>query len=113
VTVPVHDGAYDFVVTGPNGFRREFQGRTDFGVDVTTKVDARTRLLRIGLSNTGNTARTFTVGKRTVVVRPGRTVTVVHDTNEAHGWYDAEVACEDFRRRLMGHVENGRPSVSG
>ncbi|OIJ88344.1 phosphocholine-specific phospholipase C [Streptomyces colonosanans] len=113
VTVPVRDGVYDFVVTGPNGFRREFQGRTDFGVDVTTTVDARTRLLRIGLHNTGNTARTFTVDKRTVVVRPGRTVTVVHDTNEAHGWYDTEVTCEDFRRRLMGHVENGRPSVSG
>ncbi|MGW3496004.1 phosphocholine-specific phospholipase C [Streptomyces sp. NPDC001020] len=113
VTVPVRDGAYDFVVTGPNGFRREFQGRTDFGFDVTTTVDARTRLLRIGLHNTGNTTRTLTVGRRTVVVRPGRTVTVVHDTNEAHGWYDIEVTCDGFRRRLLGHVENGRPSVSG
>ncbi|MEV5612161.1 phosphocholine-specific phospholipase C [Streptomyces sp. NPDC052225] len=114
VTVPVREGAYDFVVTGPGGFRREFQGRTDAGVDVTTTVDARTRVLRIRLRTTGDTARTFTVGKRTVTVRPGRTVTVVHGTNEEHGWYDTEVTCgEAFRRRLMGHIENGRPSVSG
>ncbi|MEV1026292.1 phosphocholine-specific phospholipase C [Streptomyces sp. NPDC050264] len=113
-TVPVREGAYDFVVTGPGGFRREFRGRTDFGADVTTTVDARARAVRIRLRGTGETARTFTVGKRTVVVRPGRTVTLVHETEETHGWYDIEVASGDaFHRRLMGHVEDGRPSVSG
>ncbi|GAA2323463.1 phospholipase C, phosphocholine-specific [Streptomyces kunmingensis] len=113
-TVPVREGAYDFVVTGPNGFRREFRGRTDFGADVTTTVDARARVVRIRLRGTGERARTFTVGKRTVVVRPGRTVTVVHETEKAHGWYDVEISSGDaFHRRLAGHIENGRPSVSG
>ena len=35
---------------------------------------------------------------------------------EAHGWYDLELTvAEDasFRRRLMGHVENGEESVTG
>ncbi|WP_372351792.1 phosphocholine-specific phospholipase C [Streptomyces sp. KL116D] len=119
VAVPVRDGAYDFVVTGPNGFRREFRGRADAGADVTTTVDARARALRIRLRATGDTARTFTVGKRTVTVRAGRTVTVVHDAGKEHGWYDVEVATvgtdgtDGPYRRLMGHIENGRPSVSG
>lgn len=114
VTVPVREGAYDFVVTGPNGFRREFRGRTDSGVDVTTSVDARARAVRVRVRGTGETARTVVVGKRTVTVRPGRTVTVVHETGKAHGWYDVEVTAGDtFLRRLAGHIEDGRPSVSG
>ncbi|WP_343246154.1 phospholipase C, phosphocholine-specific [Streptomyces sp. SID5785] len=113
-SVPVDAGtSYDFTVTGPNGFRREFQGRTDFGGDVTTTVDGRARVLRVRLRATGEGPRTFTVGRRTVTVRPGRTVTVVHETGHAKGWYDLEITAEGFRRRLMGHIENGRPSVSG
>ncbi|MFI7344480.1 phosphocholine-specific phospholipase C [Streptomyces sp. NPDC050085] len=116
VPVPVRKGAYDFVVTGPNGFRRELRGRTDSGADVTTSVDARARALRIRLRATGGAARTFTVDGRTVQVRAGRTVTVVHETRETHGWYDVTITADgpgDFHRRLMGHIENGRASVSG
>ncbi|QNS08635.1 phosphocholine-specific phospholipase C [Streptomyces xanthii] len=105
--------AYDFVVTGPNGFRREFRGRTDAGGDVTTTVDGRARVLRIRLRATGEAPQTFTLGERTVTVRPGRTVTIVHETADAHGWYDVEISAEGLHRRLMGHIENGRPSVSG
>jgi phospholipase C len=111
--VPVGVDTYDFTVTGPNGFRREFQGRTDFGGDVTTTVDGRARVLRIRLRATGDTARTFTVGRRKVTVKPGRTATVVHETASEHGWYDLEITADGFRRRLLGHIENGRASVSG
>ena len=51
-----------------------------------------------------------------VMVKPGRSRTVVHSAADAHGWYDLEVTTDGgspFRRRLMGHIENGRPSVSG
>ncbi len=37
-------------------------------------------------------------------------------TEDAQGWYDLDLSvAEDpsFRRRLMGHIENGRPSISG
>jgi phospholipase C len=32
-----------------------------------------------------------------------------------HGWYDVTITCagdDVFARRLAGHVENGRPSVT-
>ncbi|MEV7088088.1 phosphocholine-specific phospholipase C [Streptomyces sp. NPDC093085] len=68
---------------------------------------------------------------RRITVKPGRGRSVVHSAADAHGWYDIEVTAESadapgspadpypeergtpFRRRLMGHIENGRPSVAG
>ncbi|MEI5034667.1 DUF756 domain-containing protein [Streptomyces sp. S1A(2023)] len=53
---------------------------------------------------------------RRVTVKPGRSRALVHSAADAHGWYDLAVTVdgeEGFRRRLMGHIENGRASVSG
>ncbi|WP_059008855.1 phosphocholine-specific phospholipase C [Streptomyces specialis] len=122
--VPVRGGAYRFPVTGPNGFRREFAGTAADRAEVTSRVDGRTREIRLALVNTGRTGTlTFTVrplaytGRpREIEVRPGGSATFTHHTADAHGWYDLEVTATgsgSFRRRLMGHIENGRPSVSG
>ncbi|MFJ2703934.1 phosphocholine-specific phospholipase C [Streptomyces sp. NPDC087428] len=130
-TVPVTNAAYRFTVTGPNGFRREFTGATHDGApaEVASRIDARERDLHLTLRNTGRTTLTFTVRPRgyvdeadlrdwtrTVKVKPGRSRTVVHSAADAHGWYDLDVTVDGdgaFRRRLMGHIENGRASVSG
>ncbi|WUW19892.1 phospholipase C, phosphocholine-specific [Streptomyces sp. NBC_01463] len=131
LTVPVTGASYRFTVTGPNVFRREFAGFTKDGAPagVASRVDARELDLHIALRNTGRTTLTFNVRPRgyveeadlrdwtrTVKVKPGRSRTVVHSAADAHGWYDLEVTVEGddtFRRRLMGHIENGRASVSG
>ncbi|QGV78359.1 phosphocholine-specific phospholipase C [Streptomyces ficellus] len=121
------DGAYRFTVTGPNGFRREFAGPAAGGAEVTSRIDAQERDLHLTLTATGDAPVTFTVRPlgyvdeddladwtRRVIVRAGRSRTVVHSAADAHGWYDVEITGPDgFRRRLMGHIENGRPSVSG
>ncbi|MEU9981153.1 phosphocholine-specific phospholipase C [Streptomyces sp. NPDC050856] len=126
-TVPLTGGAYRFTITGPNGFRREFAGRAQGGAEVTSRIDHDDRDLHLTLSSTGDKPVTFTVRPhgyvdeadladwtRTITVKAGRSRTVVHSAADAHGWYDVEVTGDDgFRRRLMGHVENGRPSVSG
>ncbi|MGW7364621.1 phospholipase domain-containing protein, partial [Streptomyces sp. NPDC054841] len=47
---------------------------------------------------------------------PGRAWPCSYSAADARGWYDIEVTADGdsgFRRRLMGHIENGRPSVSG
>ncbi|WP_335937543.1 phosphocholine-specific phospholipase C [Streptomyces sp. PTD5-9] len=131
--VPVNGSAYRFTVTGPNGFRREFagpaRGGASAGAEVGSRIDAHERDLHLTLRNNGRTALTFTVRPlgyveeadlrdwtRTVKVKPGRSRTVVHSAADAHGWYDVEVTVDGdgaFRRRLMGHIENGRASVSG
>ncbi|MEU7179573.1 MULTISPECIES: phosphocholine-specific phospholipase C [Streptomyces] len=125
--VPVKGGAYRFTVTGPNGFRREFAG-TAQGAAAATKVrthlEAGRRELHLTVVNGGRTDLTITLkplayadtAPRTVRVRAGSTRTLAHPTAGAHGWYDLDLtAAEDpsFHRRLMGHVENGRESVTG
>ncbi|MDF9869979.1 hypothetical protein OKW18_002117 [Streptomyces pratensis] len=128
-TVPLRGHGYRFTVTGPNGFRREFEGAADGGAEVSSRIDAHERDLHLTLRNTGRRTVTFTVRplgyvdeddlrdwSRTVKVKPGRSRTVVHSAADAHGWYDLVVTADEagsFRRRLMGHIENGRASVSG
>ncbi|MFB7538402.1 phosphocholine-specific phospholipase C [Streptomyces zaomyceticus] len=126
-TVPVPGDHYRFTITGPNGFRREFEGPAAGGAELVSRIDHHDRDLHLTLRNTGSAPVSFTVGPlgyvdeddlvdwtRTVTVKPGRTRTVVHSAADAHGWYDVEVTAPGgFRRRLMGHIENGRASVSG
>ncbi|MEJ8652979.1 phospholipase C, phosphocholine-specific [Streptomyces sp. MS1.AVA.3] len=125
--VPVKDGTYRFTVTGPNGFRREFAGTgrgAAAAVTISTRIDAGRQELHLTVSNHSRTDLTFTLrplayadtAPRTVKVKAGRIRTVAHSAADAHGWYDVGLtAAEDtsFRRRLMGHVENGRESVTG
>ncbi|MFI6641075.1 phosphocholine-specific phospholipase C [Streptomyces sp. NPDC050504] len=117
------EGRYRFTITGPNGFRREFAGAADSAAEVTSYINHRGRDLHLTLANRGRRTLTFTVKTigytddervRRITVRPGRSRIVAHSTDRTHGWYDLEVTAEGgFRRRLMGHIENGRASVSG
>ncbi|WP_433327580.1 phosphocholine-specific phospholipase C [Spirillospora sp. CA-294931] len=121
VEIPVQGGAYKLVLTGPNGFRREFAGTTGGTVEVASAPNADRRELLVTLRNTGRAKTTFTIkalaygdGTREVSVAAGQSKTVKWPTGR--GWYDLEVTAAGdaaFRRRLMGHIENGEPSVSG
>ncbi|MFS0693406.1 phosphocholine-specific phospholipase C [Streptomyces nitrosporeus] len=128
-TVPLAGEAYRFTITGPNGFRREFAGTADGDAEVASRVDGRERDLHLTLRNTGGRPLTYVVRPlgyvdeadlrdwaRRIKVKPGRSRTIVHSAADAHGWYDLDITVEEegrFRRRLMGHIENGRPSVTG
>ncbi|MFF3291480.1 phosphocholine-specific phospholipase C [Streptomyces sp. NPDC003023] len=131
-TVPLTRDTYRFTITGPNGFRREFAGPALGTAEVVSAVDHHDRDVHLTLRNNGGSPLTFTVRPlgyveeadlhgwtRRITVKAGRSRTVVHSAADAHGWYDIEVTAEGakqedgFRRRLMGHIENGHPSVSG
>ncbi|MFJ2768169.1 phosphocholine-specific phospholipase C [Streptomyces sp. NPDC087300] len=135
-TVPVPGDTYAFTVTGPNGFRREFAGGkpgeggkrgADGGARLASAITRRE--IHLTLANRGREQLVFTVKPlgyvdesdirsrtRTIRVRAGSSRTIAWRTADEHGWYDVEVTAEGdgaFRRRLMGHIENGRASVSG
>ncbi|MFD1929929.1 MULTISPECIES: phosphocholine-specific phospholipase C [Nonomuraea] len=123
--VPV-DGAYDLVLTGPNGFRREFAGSLAGAagrVEVRSVIDIDPRKVRVEIANLGDAkvkldVRALAYGdkEQAVPLGPGQYKQVVWPVEDAQGWYDLEITCADdpsFRRRLMGHVENGRPSITG
>lgn len=113
---------YAVTLTGPNGFRREFTGTVN-GKAATAAISSMQdrRTLVITLENPTTELLTFTVkalaynaADETVTLTPGGTKTIRHRT--ADGWYDLSVTtAEDdtFTRRLMGHLEDGRASITG
>ncbi|MGW1895823.1 phosphocholine-specific phospholipase C [Streptomyces sp. NPDC002004] len=125
--VPVREGAYDFTVTGPNGFRREFSGGKDSTAELTSEI--RHREIHLTLVNRGTEDIVFTVAPlgyvhetdvkrctRSIRVKASTSRSLAWRTDAEHGWYDIQVTVDGdraFRRRLMGHIEDGRASVSG
>ncbi|MGJ6964599.1 alkaline phosphatase family protein [Streptosporangium sp. G11] len=112
---------YVLVLTGPNGFRREFRGGTSDPVETSSVIDAAARTIEIVVVNTGDepadvtisplayggTARTLRLASRATARVPWRAAT---------GWYDLWITVAGdtaFARRLMGHIENGEPGVTG
>ncbi|MEU6411885.1 phosphocholine-specific phospholipase C [Microbispora sp. NPDC046933] len=124
--VQVPGDHYDLVLTGPNGFRREFGGSLAggaAGVEVSSAVHGEALRLDIEIANNGRRevrlhvrALAYDDRETEVVLRPGARRHLPWPARRARGWYDIQISCADdpsFNRRLMGHIENGRPSVTG
>lgn len=112
---------YDIEVHGPNGFYRHFAaGTTAPGLEVATRRSGASEVLHVIVTNTGApTEVTITdaygqARKVTEKLRTGGRVEYVVG-ERAQGWYDVTVSAGGdaaFMRRLAGHVETGRSSVS-
>jgi len=115
-TVALPGARYDLTLLGPNGFRREFTGSTDgaaAALEVSTSVDASTRTLDLVAENRGPHELTVAVGGDRRRLAPGGRATWTVPSED--GWYESVVTVDEdatFRRRLVGHVENGRDSIS-
>jgi phospholipase C len=119
-------GTYDLSVFGPNGFLRTFKGsvartsKTNLGVESRYDVDDNSVMLTI--TNLGSVASRVTVANAsgddqpiTRLLRPGQSVRQQWQLKDTFSWYDLSVVTDTdpgFLRRLAGHLENGRDSVS-
>ncbi|MFC4032282.1 phosphocholine-specific phospholipase C [Streptomyces polygonati] len=126
-------GAYDLSVVGPNRFLRRFQGdATGPGKNLTvtpayvTSPATGKLAVRFTLANSGTAAVTFTItstnylpgGPWTYTVQPGSSATsdVFEAVVSSAGWYDFTLTASNdptWNQRFTGHLETGRPSVSG
>lgn len=119
---------YAFTVIGPNGFRREFAGKradraSGLQVHSTTKTDPRRIVLTV--HNPGTAPVTFgfgptgeQAGTESHTLGPGDEISVPWDTEAQYGWYDLTLSVtrggeQVLLRRMAGHIENGKESVSG
>jgi phospholipase C len=116
------DGPFELAVQGPNRFWVELAGSVDgaaAGLDV--RADRHGDSLELDLVNTSRKPLTVRVkargyGSKTVTIelRGKQTSSLPWPTD--HGWYDVEVTTIDdtsYRRRLTGHLETGKPSITG
>ncbi|WP_459568602.1 phosphocholine-specific phospholipase C [Cupriavidus sp. 8B] len=130
--LPSPGGVYDFTVHGPNGFVRRFAGRLPLAgasikgerpmPEVTEGYDVANGNIRLRLKNPGDVRCEFTVvngyDPQTTIkqaVPAGDNFDLYIDLRRFYGWYDLSVSVSsdvEFRRRLAGHVETGRSSMS-
>jgi len=118
-SVPV-SGAYDIAVHGPNGFLREATGdAASGGIEVAVTLDGTRLRVTFSKSTPGDViARVSGLGgpTRTIAIRHGNSSVTVDPFAHDHGWYDIAVTLDKnaaYKRRFAGHVENGKPSVTG
>ena len=116
-------GDYEFSVYGPNGFFQEYRGRTaSAGPEVALRKAGDSGNLRLVITNPGTGACKVTITNAyggeppiSIHLKPGQKVTHDVDLRRSHSWYDLSIVSDTdaaYRRRLAGHVETGRPSMS-
>ncbi|TDW94351.1 phospholipase C [Kribbella pratensis] len=121
VAIPV-DGPFELAVQGPNRFWAEIAGSSAgpaAGLDV--RIENRAGALQLHLVNASRKPLTVKLKARgygskttTVELRGKQSRPMFWPTDG--GWYDVEVTTPDdptYRRRLSGHLETGKPSITG
>ena len=123
--IALETGPYDFQMHGPNGFLRGYKGemRAAFAPAANGFFLEKEGRFRIGLHNEGATSVTLEVKPVAYIeapprrhhLAPGASVMDDWDLRVSHNWYDFVITCAEapsFQRRLAGHCEDGRPSLS-
>ncbi|GLZ79929.1 non-hemolytic phospholipase C [Actinorhabdospora filicis] len=123
-------GAYDLIVTGPNGFIRRFTGNRSTATttgnanpEVTLRHAPAENKVYLKMTNAGQKACTLTItpnnragGPWTYQLQPGQSTEDYFTTGGTSGWYDltatATGTADAFLRRFAGHMENGTPSLT-
>ncbi|HVU60856.1 MAG TPA: phospholipase C, phosphocholine-specific [Mycobacteriales bacterium] len=125
-------GRYDVTVIGPNRFLRHFTGNALTG-DATSQVSAEyyprglhhDPVLDLHLRNAGKHPVTFSIRSehygrphtaRVRVPAGSERHHLLDPVAASHGWYDVTVTItgdESWSRRYVGHLETGRPSITG
>jgi phospholipase C len=116
-------GAYDLSVYGPNGFYRSFQGNLAGRalLAVSAAYDVVGNAVSVNVTNQGTKTSVVIIVNgytgETVVeqVAGGQTLSKFWPLKSSFGWYDLTVRVEGdatFKRRLGGHVETGKNSMS-
>ena len=114
------DAAYDVWLLGPNGFHRLWCGRasTDAAIDVRARFEGGE--LVIELDNGGAATIDVEIAWRAyareapvrVTFAPAATHAWRGDCARFGGWYDVELRCGAWMRRLAGRHETGEDSTS-
>jgi phospholipase C len=116
--------SYDVAVHGPNGFLRRALGTATSGPEVTLSLAGSSAhpTLKLALHNPGSSPVVVSVdgvGRhgQSVSLKPGARTGIDLDPFQGdYGWYDVTVKVNNdatFSRQFAGHLENGKPSITG
>jgi len=115
-----------FTVAGPNGFIRRYGwmpgGLSGLPVIVGASALPHDEAIRLQVRNVSNAPVTVLIDDKAYgappqewTAAPGQTLSLDWLLKASGGWYDLAVTVpglKGFERRIAGHVETGRPSIS-
>ena len=120
VALDVITSAYNVYLYGPNGFLRHAAG-TPNHLDATLTITSGPAL-RLDVANTSAQIRVVLISELdgtthtvTLTANSSQSVAFQPFTSD-NGWYDLSVTVDgypSYLRRFAGHLENGKPSVTG
>ena len=125
--IALGEGGYDLSLYGPNGFLRGFKGAAGKAGGPRPAAEAKfepaSGRLLVTLRNAGDVVAIVAVAARDYLkaaprrhrLAPGAEVIDAWDLRPSHHWYDLAVTSAHdaaFERRIAGHGEDGRPSLS-
>lgn len=114
---PVHSGAYDYEIFGPNGFFRKFKGNNISELEVilvnmTSKNQVELTIRNHKKKNFSiNLEDLYTKNKKTISVQKPEEKIII-DLEKYKGWYDLKLTLNDCLWHFAGRVETGKVSVS-
>lgn len=114
---PVHSGAYDYEIFGPNGFFRKFKGNTIPELEVTMVNNIIKNQVELILKNTHKKNISITLedlyGKtqKNITVQKSEEKIVI-DLAGNKGWYDLKILQGEHLWHFAGRIETGKVSVS-
>jgi len=126
-------GPFDITVVSANRFLRRFTGNTTSAGTAAAQVSVAyyqggfgtAPMLFLELANNGASELTYTIthnqyaaeGPKSYQVHPGQRERLAVDPLAfSHGWYDLTLTIDidpAWTQRFTGHLENGKPSVTG
>lgn len=120
------DSKLQLVISGPNGFHREFN--FDKANSIPTiklsseiKKNEMTGQVILSVKNTTDKVLTLEVKdesyksgfNKSIKLAAGKTTNIPWSTQKSFGWYDLSITNgESFKQRFAGHLENGKESMS-
>jgi phospholipase C len=117
--------AYELSVYGPNGFLRTFKGsmsgNTPANLDIGSTCDIERCGIALRIRNQAaapcvvRVANSYLKATTAHALRPNDTLEKYWPLDSSFGWYDLAVSVDSnplFERRLAGHVETGKDSMS-
>ncbi|MDQ1855954.1 phosphocholine-specific phospholipase C [Chryseobacterium sp. WLY505] len=114
---PVHSGAYDYEIFGPNGFFRKFQGSISPEIEII--LENITAKSQVELIIRNHKKKNFSINLEDLYTKNKKTISVqkpeekiMINLDQFKGWYDLKITLNEHLWHFAGRIETGKVSVS-
>ncbi|TZG00320.1 phospholipase C, phosphocholine-specific (plasmid) [Chryseobacterium panacisoli] len=112
---PVHSGAYDYEIFGPNGFFRKFKGNNIPELEIIlinmTSKNQVELIIRNNKNKSIHLEDLYGKTQKIITVQKPEEKIII-DLDKYKGWYDLKLTFNEYLWHFAGRIETGKVSVS-